>query len=293
MTTVSVGVCAHNEEDNILNCLRSISSQEIVDYDLVEIIVVSSASTDRTDDIVKRCSDEEERVTLLTQEKREGKSSAVNLFIREATGDILVLVNADNKLKGGTLSHLLAPFSSSAVGMVGGHPIPLNTKGTVVGFAVNMLWEMHHELSLRAPKTGELVAFRNTGLRIPKGVNTDEDWIRMKMEEQGLEVVYSPQAEVFNRGPETVREFLQQRARVNIGERYMKKRYSFNVPTWRLEFLLPALLSYMKSNRRYLGKLLGAMTMEMLARGYATLHVLLGREDPYIWKMIETSKRLD
>lgn len=293
MTSVSVGVCAHNEEDNILSCLKSISSQNVIGYDLVEIIVVSSASTDRTEEIVKGYSDEDDRVVLLTQEERKGKSSAVNLFIREARGDILVLVNADNRLRDGTLSHLLEPFSDESVGMVGGHPIPQNTKDTVVGFAVNMLWEMHHELSLKTPKTGELVAFRNTGLQIPQGVNTDEDWIRMKVEEEGMEVTYSPQAEVLNRGPATIEEFLQQRIRVNIGERYMKRRYSFHVPTWKMELLLPTLLSYMKRNRRYIGKLFGAMVLEMIARSYATLHVLLGREDPYIWKMIGSSKKLD
>jgi hypothetical protein len=41
---------------------------------------------------------------------------------------------------------------------------------------------MHHRLSLISPKTEDLIAFRNLGVRIPLGTNTDEDWIRMGIE---------------------------------------------------------------------------------------------------------------
>jgi len=288
-----VGVCAHNEEENILRCLRSISSQRLENFELLEIIVVSSASTDATDELVRSYIQEDPRIRLLTQERREGKSSAVNLFMDDADGEILVLVNADNILEEGTLQHLLDPLRENRIGMVGGHPIPVNDKDSIPGFAVNMLWEMHHRLSLMSPKTGELIAFRNLGLRIPKGVNTDEDWIRMELERDNFLIEYAPDAIVRNKGPETLEDLWIQRTRVNIGERHMRKRFDFHVPTWNPRFLLAAMKEFLSDNLDHLPKVASSILIEAIARSYAWLYVAMGGPDPYVWRMVESTKRLD
>jgi biofilm PGA synthesis N-glycosyltransferase PgaC len=293
MIRVSVGVCAYNEEGNIQQCLDSISTQTLMDFQIIEILVVSSASTDRTDSIVEEYSRFDPKIKLLRQERREGKSSAVNLFMREARGEVLVLVNADNRLETDTLAHLLSPFNDREVGMVGGHPVPVNSKKSLAGFAVHMLWDMHHRLSMISPKTGELVAFRNLEMQISPGINTDEDWIRMETERRSLRTVYAPNAIVWNKGPETLSDFWAQRTRVNIGEKYMKRRYQFEVPTWKGEYLFPSFLSFVRDNRGNLGKVMAAMTIEALSRAYATIHVALDRGDPYVWDVVGSTKKLD
>jgi glycosyltransferase involved in cell wall biosynthesis len=292
MPTISVGVCAHNEEKNIRQSLSSISSQSLKDFKLEEILVVSSGSTDLTDTIVKEYISRDPRVRLIVQEKREGKSSAVNLFMEEAKGNILVLVNADNQLKDMALSRLLAPLMNEKVGIVGGHPVPVNTGKTMVGFAVRMLWDMHHRLSLASPKTGELIAFRNLGIKIPPGTNTDEDWIRMEIERRGYTTAYAPGAIVLNRGPENLKEFMVQRTRVNIGEKYMKKRYGFMVPTWQVRSLIPAISGFLRDNRGHVPKVLGAVSLEFMARIYATVYVSMNRPDQYVWKVVDSTKKL-
>jgi glycosyltransferase involved in cell wall biosynthesis len=171
MPTVSVAVCAFNEGRNIGACLESLIQQELKGFDLLEIIAISSGSTDNTDEVIRGYEAKDRRVKLVRQEKREGKNSAINLFISLAKGDILVLVNADNRLERGTLQALLAPFEDEEVGVTGGHPVPVNSKETVVGFAVNMLWDMHHRVALVYPKVGELMAFRRLDRRLPQPRN--------------------------------------------------------------------------------------------------------------------------
>jgi biofilm PGA synthesis N-glycosyltransferase PgaC len=293
MIEVSVGVCAYNEEVNIRQCLESITKQVLQDFNIVEIIVVSSASTDKTDQVVKDYASIDQRVRLVRQESREGKSSAVNLFMREAVGEVLILVNADNRLEENTLAHLLSPFLDESIGMTGGHPVPVNSKDTLVGFAVHMLWDMHHRLSLISPKTGELVAFRNLDMQISPGINTDEDWIRMETEKKGLVTAYVPEALVWNKGPETIPDFWAQRTRVNIGEKYMKRRYQFEVPTWKGEYLFPSFLSFIRDNRKNLGKAIAAMSIEAMSRVFASVYVALDRGDPYIWDIVSSTKKLD
>lgn len=290
MNTVTVGVCAYNEERNIQRCLDSILVQERPGEGLLEVIVVCSGCTDRTEGIVIEYSAKDPRVRLISQPTREGKNSAVNLLLANAEGDVLVLVNADNTLEPGSLRNLTRPFEDPQVGMVGGHPIPVNSRDSVTGFAVHMLWDMHHRLSLVYPKVGELVAFRLPQPPLPTNMQSDEDIIRMNQERKGLRTVYATDAIVRNKGPTTVWDFIKQRTRVNIGEKYMKKVYDYDIPTWNINFLMTSFSSFMRDNRRHLGKMMAAMALEGYARTYATLYVLLDRGDQKVWSQVSSTK---
>lgn len=292
-TTISIGVCAYNEEKNIRSSIESILSQPLSGFTLKEVIVVSSASTDRTDSIVRELAKKDPRIRLIVQKDREGKTSAVNLFMSQAKGGILVLVNADNRLGPGSLQKLIEPFSDQKVGAVGGHPCPTNPRDTTIGFAVYLLWAMHHQLSLVHPKLGELIAFRNVGLHIPGRQSTDEDYIRMEMERKGYRTVYAPDAIVLNRGPETLEDFWKQRVRVNIGEKYMNARFAYTVPTWDMRFLFPSMISLLKENRGYLDKFAVSMVLELAVRVYASVYVKLDKGDQSVWAVAETTKKLD
>jgi glycosyltransferase involved in cell wall biosynthesis len=86
--------------------------------ELVELIVVSDGSTDGTDGIVSRCADP--RVRLLRQEPRAGKSSALNLGVAAAQGEVLVFSDANSMFAPEALEELMAPLSSPEVGAVSG-----------------------------------------------------------------------------------------------------------------------------------------------------------------------------
>ena len=294
MLTISAGVCAYNEEKNILQCLRSLTSQTFDGKELVEMLVISSGSTDRTDELVlDYARNVDKRVRLIRQEKREGKNSAVNAFMAEAKGNVLFLANADNVMREDTFDLMAEHFNDPTTGMVGGHPIPVNDKDTIMGFAVHMLWDMHHRLSLIYPKVGEIVAFRNLGFQIPTGMGSDEDLIRREHEGRGLKVVYEPEALIYNRGPTNVQDFFVQRTRVNIGERYMKRWFDYDIPTWDKRFLINAWLSFLKDNARHPVKMAAAMSLEAFARVYAALHVSLDKGDRAVWQVVESTKVVD
>jgi cellulose synthase/poly-beta-1,6-N-acetylglucosamine synthase-like glycosyltransferase len=290
--TASIGVCAYNEGRNIRRTLDSILSQR-TSAQVKEVIVVSSGSTDDTDSIVREVAAGDARVRLIRQESREGKNSAVNAFMSQANGEVMVLVNADNILKEGCLEALLAHFQDPKVGVVGAHPLPVNPKDTVSGFAVNMLWDMHHRLALIYPKVGEVIAFRNEHMQIPVGMQSDEDLIRMQLEAKGLRTEYEPSALVVNKGPANVRDYIKQRTRVNIGERYMKKWFDYDIPTWDKRYLFQAYLSFLRENGDHPFLIAAAMCLEAYARAYATLHVALDRGDRPVWSMVDSTKNVE
>jgi cellulose synthase/poly-beta-1,6-N-acetylglucosamine synthase-like glycosyltransferase len=292
MSIVSIGVCAYNEEKNIGRSLDSIRRQELRGFTLSEVVVVSSGSTDGTDDIVRNIERSDPRVRLVPQSKREGKNSAVNLFMSSAKGDILVLVNADNVLDDGALQKLLEQFNDPQVGIAGGHPVPVNPKDTVPGFAVHLMWEMHHRLSLYYPKIGEFIAFRNVHVQLPTDLQSDEDIIRMEVEKRGYRSVYAPEAIVRNKGPATVRDFIKQRTRVNIGEGYMKRKFSYDIPTQDPKLLFSSFIDLTRGNRSSPLLMATAMIMEAYCRAYARLYVALDKGDMMMWSPVDSTKNL-
>ena len=291
MPTVSIGVCAFNEERNIRACLDSIMQQS-TRFPIQEILVVSSGSNDGTDGIVRQFEGRDGRFRLLRQERREGKNSAINEFLKQAKGDILVLVNADNRLDEGSLRHLLEPFEDEAVGVSGGHPVPVNNKDSAIGFAVHMLWEMHHRISLVHPKIGELMAFRRLDKALPTTSQSDEDLIRIGLEKRGLRSIYVAEAVVFNKGPTTVADFWGQRTRVNIGEKYLKRWLDYQVPTWNRRLLFAAMLGFLGDNARHPFGLAIAIGLEALARIYSSLYVTLDKGDRAVWNQVSSTKDL-
>ena len=84
----SVGIMAYNEEANIARTLEAILEQSGPSIRLHEIIVVASGCTDRTISVVSAMALREPRIHLCVQEKREGKASAINLFLKQATSPI-------------------------------------------------------------------------------------------------------------------------------------------------------------------------------------------------------------
>jgi len=122
----SVGVMAYNEEANIAAALQSILGQQLTAGRINELIVVASGCEDATGEIVAGVARDDPRVRLIEQARREGKASAINLFIGAARSPVLVMVSADVLVADGTLDVLLRHFEDPDVGMAGGHPSPVN-----------------------------------------------------------------------------------------------------------------------------------------------------------------------
>jgi glycosyltransferase involved in cell wall biosynthesis len=293
MISVSVGICVYNEGKNIERSLRSVFSQRADGFEVIEVIAVSSGSTDDTDQIVGRLMNEFPLIKLIRQEKRMGKNSAINEFLEAKKGEVCVLLNGDNVL-GNDLSlfNLISPFNDGSVGMTGGHPIPTNDPKTLAGFATHLIWSMHHHISTVRPKIGELVAFRDIGTRLPTTMQSDEDIIKMELEKNGYVSVYSPDAIVLNHGPETVRDFMKQRIRVNIGEEYMHREFEYSVSTRDSGLMAGAIISAVRDLGIHPVKLPFAMLMEVMARLKAKAHVSADKGDMNVWSPVGSTKDL-
>jgi len=287
----SVGIMAYNEEANIAGAISSILGQQLNSGQIAELIVVASGCEDQTCSIVSEIGRAEPRLRLIVQERREGKASAINLFIGAARYPILIMVSADVLLKEGSLEALVRRFEIPSVGMVGGHPIPVNSEETFLGHAVHLQWRLHDRVARRAPKLGEIVAFRNVVPSIPHDTAVDEISIQALISQLGYELVYEPGAVVYNRGPSTVSEFLRQRRRIYAGHLRVREQQGYSAPTmsaWRITQALWGSGTY-ATPRDALWSL-GTVGLEATARALGAYDAARHRS-AHIWQISNTTKR--
>ncbi len=286
----SVGVTAHNEEANIGALLDALLDQHLHDVEIAEIIVVASGCTDRTVPIVQEYAARDPRIRLFVQERREGKTSAVNVFLKNAREDICVVESGDTLPREDAIEHLVRMFADPQVGMTGAHKIPLNTPDHLVGLFTHLRLRMEHELCLEIPRLGELVAFRKVFDQIPPDVAMDEAFVEALVIQRGLQVRYAPDAVVYNSGPATVGDFVRQRRRNHAGHLYLKHKYGYRVSSIQNTRVLKVALREVWGAIRLLYTLGLLAVLEGWARLLGWYDFAIKKERHTVWDMAWTQK---
>ena len=119
---VSIVVPAYNEEVQIRGAIEALLAQ---DYpaDRRQILILSDASTDRTDDIVREYADR--GVELLRMPVRGGKTAAENASCRLLRGEIVVNTDASIRLHPRAVRELVAHMASPNVGVASGRDVSI------------------------------------------------------------------------------------------------------------------------------------------------------------------------
>ena len=117
---VTITVPCYNEEQCIRETLEALLA---VDYppDRRQIVVISDASSDRTDTIVREFAGR--GVELLRLDARRGKSAAENAAGRVARGEIIVNTDATIRILPNALKALIHAFADPQVGVASGRDV--------------------------------------------------------------------------------------------------------------------------------------------------------------------------
>jgi len=289
---ISIGVMAYNEGRNIGLFMKSLLGQRLKEVCLSEILIVSSGSQDKTNRIIKEFSQKDPRVHLIKEKKRFGKSSAVNLFLRRASESIMVLSSADLILKKDTLERLISHFKDPRVGIVGAHPIPINDPKTFFGFANHLLWKLHHEISQKKPKMGELIAFRKIFQQIPVLSSVDETNIESLIRGQGYISAYQPDAIVYNKGPQNLQEFIARRRHIYCGHLATRYEYSYEVSTLSGFKIFLLLFKNIEFSWRFFLFTPAVVLLEAVSRFLGWLDYRFKLKNHTIWQVTPSTKKL-
>jgi biofilm PGA synthesis N-glycosyltransferase PgaC len=293
----SIGVMAYNEERNIGNLLRGLCAQQLDTVSIAEIVVIASGCTDDTCGVVENEMTCDARIRLLVQEKREGKMSAINLFLQNARYGIVVIINADVLPEDTCIERLVAPFADPSVGITGGRPVAINSMDDLPGFAAHLLWEMHHQISLAEPKMGELIAYRKfPELKILPDTVDDEGIVEELVHRKGMHKVYVPDAVLYLRGPTTARDFVKRRRNIYAGHLQLRSRTSYTPSTFNTLALARKLwkpiVRMTGGNPLRLLRVTLVVMLEIWARILGAYDFYVAKRDHRIWEPAETSKEM-
>ncbi len=114
--SVSVVIPCHNEEGNIAECIA-----RTPDFGRsTEVVVVDDGSRDETRAVVRSVMQRDPRVRLVAYDTNHGKANAVRAGFDAATGDVLMILDADMTVAPEDLPKFLKPLQDGTADFVNG-----------------------------------------------------------------------------------------------------------------------------------------------------------------------------
>ncbi|OGM20502.1 hypothetical protein A2714_03880 [Candidatus Woesebacteria bacterium RIFCSPHIGHO2_01_FULL_38_9] len=214
--TITIGIPAYNEEQNIANMLDSVLAQK-GSFKLEKIIVACDGCLDKTPDIVRKFQMQNKNIILLEGKRREGKLYRLNQIYKRSKSDILLTFDGDILLSNETvIEKMISKLTEDKnVILVVAHQVPVkptNFKETIF-YTAYKIWEetrVHvnegdHIHNLQ----GAAVAMRAKlakKLRYPKTLTTDQGYLYLFAKKYG-KFKYAYQAIIFYRVVKTLKDF--------------------------------------------------------------------------------------
>lgn len=188
-----------------------------------QIILVDDGSTDGTWAVARSLATRFGEVSAITKENG-GKGSALNAGIELATGDLLLLTDADGIWLPESLDELLRGFADPRVGAVCGDDRTVNLDTVLTRFlavtshvGTGLMRRAFSALGCLPIVSGNVGAFRRTALEQVGPLRTDtlgEDLeLTWRVHEAGWRVVFRPRAIVYAESPSTLAALWRQRVR--------------------------------------------------------------------------------
>jgi cellulose synthase/poly-beta-1,6-N-acetylglucosamine synthase-like glycosyltransferase len=218
---VSILIAGHNEADAIEECVNSLAEQTFQDF---EIVCVSDGSTDATYRIMQRLQREGKVHKIAECQIRGGKSSAINLGMRLASGDIVVVIDCDCAFERNSIEEILRPFADPQVGAVGGSVLVRNGEKSITA----SLQAIEYMVAIQLGKTamdavgqlsiisGAFGAFRRDAFMkvgmMDQGPGEDGD-ITIRLRIYGYKIVFAIRSIAYTDVPVLLFNLLKQRQR--------------------------------------------------------------------------------
>ncbi len=247
---LTVLVPMHNEERVAKQCLATLLRCEYP-RDRLEIVPINDHSEDRTGEIIDAIAAENPEIRPLHRDKgHRGKPAALNEALQTASGEIVLVFDADYLPSRGALRDLAISFKDPEVGAVMGRVIPINTRSNLLtrlldlersgGYQVDQ--QARHNLRLMPQYGGTVGGFRRDlvlafGGFDPRALAEDTD-LSYRLYTRGWKVVYANRVECYEEVPETWEVRSRQIRRWSRGHNFtMFKQCG---PLLRSKFLSPA-----------------------------------------------------
>ncbi len=168
--TVTLIISAYNEEQDIRKKLENALALSYP-KDKLDIVVISDASSDATDNIVLEFSSQ--GVKLHRMEQRGGKTVGLNAVVPEVQSEIVVFSDANAFYKHDAIEKFVRNFSDPQVGCVTGDSRYVDVKKSSSGSNEKMYWDYDRELKVGESSFGSMVGSDGAIFAIRKSLYSD------------------------------------------------------------------------------------------------------------------------
>lgn len=216
---VSVLLAARNEEKDIG---WKVSETLAWDYpaEKLELLVVSDASEDKTDDILRGFNDP--RLKVIRVEKRGGKGAALNRLAQIAGGELLFFTDANTHIPAGCLKRMVRHFADQRVGCVTGRTSSEPVQDAEVGSGGRLYLGYETTISQLESRLGSVLVCDGAifcirgALFHPLNPDLANDLeLPMRIGRAGYWVLHEPGAAAFERDTSSAWESFKQRRRIS------------------------------------------------------------------------------
>ena len=222
--SVSVIIPAYNEERVIVASVTRVLAS---DYPALQVMVVDDGSADRTSAVVREAFGSDPRVTLLTL-PNGGKAAALNRALLQATGEVVIALDADTQFEPLTIRRLARWFADPALGAVAGdarvgNRVNLVTRWQAVEYITAQNLERRALAGFDAITVvpGAVGAWRRAALDgvggYPEDTLAEDQDLTIAIQRAGWRVTYDPRATAWTEAPESFRALAKQRYRWAFG----------------------------------------------------------------------------
>jgi len=203
--TVTVLLPVRNGERWIEGKLRTLAEQDYPLH-LIDILVISDGSTDTTEALVEAWAGRGEAPRLrLLRQAPAGKAAALNLGLREATGELLFMTDVRQDLSANALSSLAACLGDPSVGAASGELIILDGV-TREEASIGLYWRYEKWMRERLSAidsvmgaTGAIYMIRRAlTAPLPDGTLVDDMYLPLKAFFAGKRVILDREARAYD-----------------------------------------------------------------------------------------------
>ncbi len=219
---ISIIITAKDEAKTIRGAVRAFLGQDYLEHDFEIVVVAPDEST------VQAAAAMGEKVRILKDAGR-GKPAALNLAMREARGEIIILSDGDVLVEDSAVKYLLSKKEM----LVSGRPILAEEKDSLLGFWQRVLFETAHELRASKEQAGQYFPVSGYLFMINKKVLerfifpeeslAEDEYLSYYFWQAGGKIHYEPKAEVRVKGPNNFHDWVAQKVRT-LGASYQVPR---------------------------------------------------------------------